>query len=332
MRTTSVVVVFAAILLAGPSWAGGVGRPFDPTWSRLVARLAADGIDRYRAEAVFRDARVGSYTGLAFSLWPREHASLYRGFRRVDSVSRARACRGAYDRAFARAEQRYAVPASVVGAILHIETQCGRNTGRAVILERLAALAMADDPDNVRWNIVRYTRGLTGAHAERVEEQVRARARALRQTFYPEVVALFRLAERERIDPLAVRGSSAGAFGLPQFLPSSYLRFAVDGNGDGQVSLYDADDAIASAAHYLSANGWQPGISHAEQRRVIWRYNHSDAYVDTVLWLAGQIEQTHASGHAFAAVDGSRPTTAPQRVAKSKPKSKPKPKRRASAR
>jgi len=89
---------------------------------------------------------------------------------------------------------------------------------------------------------------------------------------------------------LAITGSGAGAFGLTQFLPSSYLRFAVDGDGDGVVSLYDADDAIASTANYLRGNGWRPGISYTDQRRVIWTYNHSDAYIDTVLRLADVLE------------------------------------------
>ncbi|MFN8643487.1 MAG: lytic murein transglycosylase [Candidatus Binatia bacterium] len=118
---------------------------------------------------------------------------------------------------------------------------------------------------------------------------VRARARDLERTFYPEVIATFAVAARNRIDPLDLTGSGAGAFGLPQFLPSSYLRYAVDGDGDGRVSLYDADDAIASAANYLRANGWRPGIGYEEQRRVIWTYNHSDAYIDTVLTLAGTL-------------------------------------------
>ena len=70
---------------------------------------------------------------------------------------------------------------------------------------------------------------------------------------------------------------------MPQFLPSSYLRFAVDGNGDGRVSLYDPADAIASAANYLRAPRLAARLSYAEQRQVIWTYNHSDPYIDTVL-------------------------------------------------
>jgi membrane-bound lytic murein transglycosylase B len=55
--------------------------------------------------------------------------------------------------------------------------------------------------------------------------------------------------------------------------------------------LYHPADAIASAANYLAAHGWSPAISRSEQRRVIWAYNRSEAYIDTVLGLADLIER-----------------------------------------
>src|SRR5262249_25506728 len=86
-----------------------------------------------------------------------------------------------------------------------------------------------------------------------------------------------------------LRGSGSGALGIPQFLPRSYLWYGVDGDGDGSISLYDADDAIPSCAKYLQHYGWKPGLSRKEQRNVIWGYNHSDAYIDTVLWLSDEV-------------------------------------------
>ena len=87
-----------------------------------------------------------------------------------------------------------------------------------------------------------------------------------------------------------MRGSGAGAFGFPQFLPTSYLRYGVDGDGDGRVSLYDMADAAASCARFLAQNGWRPGLSLAEQRRVLWQYNRSEPYIDTILALHRQID------------------------------------------
>ena len=285
-------LVWAAVVLAGtPAWAK---RSADGGWGYLIDKLAADGVDRARVVAVFRDPRVGDFEGLQFGLVRSgEPHRLYRGFLRPASVADARRCRALYDRELRAAQERFGVPASVVAAILHVETRCGRVTGKHVVFRRVARLAMADEPANVRWNIARHRKGVPRARVPDVERRVRQRAGELAGVFYPEVLSMFALADRTGVDPLAVRGSGSGAFGMPQFLPSSYLRFAVDGDGDGRVSLYDPPDAIASAANYLARHGWRPGLTHAQQRQVIWAYNHSDPYIDTVLALAAELERSH---------------------------------------
>jgi len=286
-----VAVVVMGVVVAGahPAAAAYHG---DDSWDYMVDRLIADGLDPYRVRAVFADPRMPVFTGLEFQLAPRESHRMYRGFLSGDSVARARACRAAHDADFRAASVRTGVPAGVLAAIMHVETQCGRNTGRQMVLYRLARLAMANEPRNLARNIGRHTAGEYGERAEAIEAQARRRARYLEQLFYPEVVATFRIAERLRIDPLAIRGSGAGAFGLTQFLPSSYLRFGTDGDGDARVSLYDPADAIASTARYLVGHGWRSGLSRSERRQVIWHYNRSDAYIDTVLTLADRIDGT----------------------------------------
>ena len=117
-----------------------------------------------------------------------------------------------------------------------------------------------------------------------------SRARYLEDTFYPEVRAVFELSDRLGVDPLELRGSGSGAFGYPQFLPTSYLRFGMDGSGDGRVDLFDIGDASASCANYLAAQGWRKGLTDKQRRAVIWRYNRSDAYVSTVLALARSLD------------------------------------------
>jgi len=293
------VLMIAVAVLAGPAWAARP-QPVDGRWDYLIDKLAGDGVQRSRAVAAFRDPRVGPFEGLEFSIERRGEArAMYRGFLRPTSVAQAERCRAQYDDEFRAAEDQFDVPASVVSALLHVETHCGRNTGTQLVFGRLARLAMASDPANVRRNIARHSKGVPRARTPDVERRVRLRARELEGVFYPEVLALFHLADRG-IDPLSIRGSGSGAFGLPQFLPSSYLRFGVDGNGDGRVSLYDPADAIASAANYLARHGWRPGIAHTKQRQVIWTYNHSDPYIDTVLTLAAQIEQARPSRLSLA--------------------------------
>lgn len=258
-------------------------------WDWLVDRLVADGLPRAEVEAVFRDPRVAPFDGLYFSLWPRESAALYRSHLTADSLERARRCRARYRDLFEDAAVTHGVAAEVLAAIVHVESACGRNTGSRPVLPALARLAMANEPANLAENIARHTADLAGAERAAVEARTRMRAAQLDELFYPEVVAAFEVARRLGLHPLDVRGSSAGAFGMPQFLPRSYLRYGSDGNRDGVVDLYDPADAIHSAARYLAAHGWRPGLGRTARRDVVWAYNRSEAYIDAVLGLADRL-------------------------------------------
>lgn len=126
-------------------------------------------------------------------------------------------------------------------------------------------------------------------------EAVKERGRYLETTFLPEIPALIEIGKRNNVPVLKVTGSSAGAFGLPQFLPSAFLRFGVDGDKNGHVSLYSPVDAAWSAANYLAGYGYRADLSLAERRSIIWRYNKSEAYIDAVLALGAGIRKELAS-------------------------------------
>jgi membrane-bound lytic murein transglycosylase B len=285
------LTVLSAVVCAPPAAADDDHRG----WGYLVAKLEADGVPPPEVAAAFGDPRVPRFDGLNFSLAPREPAALYRALLRPASVVQARRCCHRWTDALADAERRYDVPASVVAAILHVESGCGHYAGRSLLLPGLARLAMANEPGNVEANVDR----LAGDDPA-VARQVRARARYLEDTFYPEVRALFTVAARLSVDPLDLRGSESGAFGYPQFLPTSFLRFGVDADGDGRVSLYDMPDAAASCAHFLASHGWRPGLTVAQRRRVIWQYNRSDAYIDAVLTIARRIDTPEKTPTAVA--------------------------------
>ena len=287
-RLISALLVAGLLASGTPAGAAGDGAQ---SWAYLIDKLAADGVPRASAERVFDDPRVPPFDQLEFALAPRESASAYRGLLSRRSVSAARGCFAAHSDALGRAEQELGVPGNVVAAILHVESRCGRNTGSEIILWRLARLAMSAEPSNLRRNVELHTLLESPRASADVLRATQERARYLESTFYPEVRATFEIAERLHIDPLDIRGSSAGAFGVPQFLPTSYLRFGTDGDGDGRVSLYDPADAVASCARYLQAHGWAAGIDREQKRRVIWAYNRSTPYIDTVLALASQLPQ-----------------------------------------
>jgi membrane-bound lytic murein transglycosylase B len=128
----------------------------------------------------------------------------------------------------ARAETEYGVPSELILGILGVETFFGRNTGSFRAIDALATIAF---------------------DGERRQDY-----------FREELKELLLLARDTGIDPLAVKGSYAGAVGLPQFMPSSYRRYAVDFDGDGAIDLLRSPaDAIGSIARYMKAFGWVSG-------------------------------------------------------------------------
>lgn len=99
-----------------------------------------------------------------------------------------------------------------------------------------------------------------------------------------EIAALLVFTQKNGNDPFSYRGSSRGAIGLVQFLPSSILMFAVDGNGDGVTNLFVPEDAIPSAANFLIENHW-----NVSKRAAIWNYSHSTSFVNAVVTYARMI-------------------------------------------
>ena len=112
------------------------------------------------------------------------------------------------------------------------------------------------------------------------------RGRYLEKTFLPEIPALISIAKKNNVSLFNIHGSIAGAFGIPQFLPSALVRYGLDGDGDGHVSLYNEVDALWSAGNYLATCGYKPQLPLEERRKVIWQYNKSDAYIDAVLKMS----------------------------------------------
>ena len=93
------------------------------------------------------------------------------------------------------------------------------------------------------------------------------------------------------MDPVEIKGSPFGAFGLCQFVPSSVLRFGIDYDRNGKIDLFTLEDALASMANYLVKNGWHRGMSKEEALRCILTYNHSRPYAKTIIEVASILEK-----------------------------------------
>jgi peptidoglycan lytic transglycosylase B len=127
-----------------------------------------------------------------------------------------------------RASVRAGVPPEYLAAILGVETYYGRLTGNYRVVDALSTLAF-DYPPRAKF-------------------------------FRDELAQYFLLTRELNVDPLAVKGSYAGAMGAPQFMPSNYRRYAVDADADGRIDLWNNwPDVCASVGNYFREHGWNPG-------------------------------------------------------------------------
>jgi membrane-bound lytic murein transglycosylase B len=193
------------------------------------------GIESAELERILGDVR---YTPVAVRLIgpapssapsPARSYSRYRAkFLTPEMISDGSRFWSRHASALGRAEAQFGVPAEVILGVLGVETAFGRNTGSFRAIDALATIVF----DGVR-----------------------------RQDYFrEELKELLLLARETGIDPLVIKGSYAGAVGLPQFMPSSYRRYAVDFDRDGAIDLLGSpQDAIGSIASYMKAFGWVPG-------------------------------------------------------------------------
>ena len=203
-------------------------------WVRDAA--AERGLDRDRVESLFArlepDPRVLELISAPAerTLSWREYAPIFLTGERIDA---GRAWIGEHREALDAAAARHGVPVPVIGAIVGVETFYGRITGGRSVLRSLATLGF-DYPPRADF-------------------------------FRSELGEFLTLVDAQGWDAASITGSYAGAMGLPQFIASSYRAYAVDGDGDGRVDLFDSvPDVAASVANYLARHDWRAGAAVAE--------------------------------------------------------------------
>ena len=211
-------------------------------WSEVSAfidrMVEKNGFDRGELESIFRKARYVESTIQLIKPAPPGKPKNWQAYReRFVEPVRIAAGVAFWDRhadALARAEKQYGVPAEIIVGIIGVETIYGRNTGNFRVMDALTTLAF-DYPDTP-------TRD------------------ARMQFFRNELENTLLFSRESSIDPFSLFGSYAGAIGLPQFMPGSIRKYAVDFDGDGRIDLRGSPvDAIGSVANFLVQHGWKRG-------------------------------------------------------------------------
>nr|WP_315206841.1 lytic murein transglycosylase B [uncultured Albidiferax sp.] len=230
-----------------PSRAAASATPTGPLYaSRMDVVAAADdiaerrGLDPAWVHQVLAQARFIPSVPRLMAPAPKGTAKNWKVYRSrfIDPVRIAAGVRfwQANRATLERAEKEYGVPAEIIVGILGVETIYGQQMGNFRVLDALATLAF-DFP---------------ASHP---------RAQERSAYFKGELEQYLSLTQRAGIDPLSLRGSYAGAMGLGQFMPTSWVNFAVDFDGDSRVDLFNSPaDAIGSVANYFKAFHWQTGM------------------------------------------------------------------------
>jgi len=202
-----------------------------PAAKDLVSELSTDsGLDSDWVEAIVRDA-VYMESIIKAITRPAEKFPWHR-YRKI-FVTDSNAELGVkfwntYEKTLARAEIEFGVDAAIIVAIIGVETRFGNITGRHRVIDSLVTLVLG------------YPRR--------------------KEFFQKELAEFIRLADEENLNVFDVRGSYAGAMGIPQFISSSYRHYAVDFNGNQRRDLLtETADAIGSIGNYLSRHGWLAG-------------------------------------------------------------------------
>ena len=280
------ILILAVLFLFPSVMCGNSAAEIPATYQALIERLSKDGFDPELLGRLFEDKRADIIPErMVVSLVSRENKELYAPFLTPESILFAKHFLRQNLKQLKEVERRFNVDKEVIVAILLVESRFGENTGKHRVFPTLASMAIMDSPENLQNNYSLLKETDPELSYEWLEEKAKRRAKWA----YQELKCFLRIIRDETLDPLEVRGSYAGALGLPQFIPSSYLAFALRQKGF-ENWLLSQEEAILSIANYLNLNGWNKKIPVEKKRKVLWSYNRSEPYIETILQVDDRIK------------------------------------------
>jgi lytic murein transglycosylase len=261
-----IALALISMTICGPSRAAPCGGDFNAWLADFKSEAATQGISQ-RAIAAALDGVADDPVTLTRDRSQRVFTQTFEQFSgRMISPDRMRkgpALLAQHAATFARIERQFGVPGPVLTAIWGLETDFGVNQGKFSIIRSVATLA----------------------HDCRRADKFRA-----------ELLDVLRIVDRGDMTPAELRGDWAGEIGQTQFLPSSYVQFAVDFDGNGKRDLiHSAPDALASTANYLKSKGWRRGEPWGEGTanfNVILEWNKARVYAKTIALFAERLAAT----------------------------------------
>lgn len=277
---------------AGSDFAVERTEGIDPRYESIINKLIAEGEwEEQFIRDLFADPQT-VYIPKMVAVKPRKKVNKSDWYSWVNTEESSQACInfiGAYDSLLNAAETKYGVEKETIASLLRVETKHGTVTGDYHVLSVYASLALMPEPwamgDNVEYAArVMKEQGKSRKAINKEIAYIKNRSKKRGGWAYKELKHCLRIHKSGTLDVRSLYGSWAGAFGWAQFLPSSYRRVAIDGNGDGTIDLYHPADAIHSVARYLNKGGYRAG-NKAKIKKALKSYNPSNAYANSIYSL-----------------------------------------------
>ena len=273
-----VLVITPAVLLAflSPAFAQNTDVAFNTCLAALGERARSEGVDSEIVASILKDTRRLERVIKLDRSQPEFTSTFADYYTRRVTTKRVEQGRELYDKhrdLLNRVQLEYGVPAHYLLAFWGLETNYGSYFGKISTTDALATLAC--DPRRASF-------------------------------FSDEFISAIRIVAAGDIEPKRMRGSWAGAIGHVQFLPSVFLQYAVDGDGDGRRDLWGSiPDALASAANFLRGIGWQQELRWGREIRLPQDFDYSLAGRDRKRSLAEWVDLgvTDAYGGALPSLE-----------------------------
>src|SRR6516225_5602144 len=261
----STAILFCSLLFATPAGAATCGGDFSAFLVAMSREAAAVGISRTVTDNAFAGL---TQDGAVLAFDRRQRGTFRKSFEEYAAtrvvparINRARQLMHRHAALLARIERQFGVPATLLMAIWTLESDNGTgDMGKLPVIRTLATLA----------------------HDCRRTE-----------LFQSELLAALQIVQRGDLHLRDLIGAYAGEIGQTQFLPSSYIKYGVDYDGDGHVDLrHSVPDVLASTANLLKANGWRAGAPFGEGTanfEVMREWNRSIVYRKTMVLFAERL-------------------------------------------
>jgi lytic murein transglycosylase len=267
MKLRAFALVVAACLFAVPAQAAQCGGDFNTFLSSIGREAQAAGVSRQVIDQAFAgltpDPAVLNFDRRQRGTFRRSFEDYARTRVIPARIKRAKGLMQRHAALLSRIERQFGVPASLVMAIWTLETDNGTgDLGKMSVVRTIATLA----------------------HDCRRTE-----------LFQRELIAALQILQRGDLSARELVGAYAGEIGQTQFLPSSYIKYGVDYDGNGHVDLRrSVPDVLASTANLLKVNGWRAGAPFGEGTenfQVMREWNRSEIYRKTMALMAERIAE-----------------------------------------